>query len=295
MFTDGEKSKVENAEDEVKALYATVDKSKKTSRRIRTMDQSEQSDETSSETSSMRSPVEPERASPSPDVAPLHLPEPEEYRPASGVYEEVEAHSAQVARVDSRGYTEVGKGRVFLPVLEVGYTGTGSINKLRTVLGPEFSSMTGGKVRGVSVPVIPHGRRAVEVVLLNGKEVKFVVDVSATTSQLFGQVISSQSLQETQFFGLAVRIGQSWLQSDALLIYSFHTDRDEVFLDMGSKLAKHAPPGWITSHASFTLFFRVKYYVENVSQLVQPLTRHLYYLQLRKDTMGKVCIVTEYS
>jgi hypothetical protein len=253
----------QNEEDEVKALYATVDKSKKTRRR-------ENRPEQSGVTGSFLVQVEPERASPCPEVVEkplLFSPDPTDYRPASGVYEEIEAHSVQVPRVYSRGYTEVGKSTEFTPVLEVGFSGTGSINKLRNVLGPEFSSMTGGKVGEASVPM-PHGRRAVQVVLLNGKAVEFVVDVSATTSQLFGQVVSSQSLQETHFFGLAVRI-----------------DRDEVFLDMESKLVKYAPKGWVTSHAPLTVFFRVKYYVENVSQLAPPLTRHLYYLQLRKDTM----------
>lgn len=68
----------------------------------------------------------------------------------------------------------------------------------------------------------------------------------------------------------------------------YHADRDDIFLDAGCKLAKYAPPGWAlsTQHTIFTVFFRVKYYVENVSQLLQPLTRHLYYLQLRKDLLG---------
>lgn len=66
-------------------------------------------------------------------------------------------------------------------------------------------------------------------------------------------------------------------------------DRDDIFLDTTSKLVKHAPPHWAqsTHHTSFTVFFRVKHYVENVSQLLQPLTRHLYYLQLRKDLIGQ--------
>ena len=63
-------------------------------------------------------------------------------------------------------------------------------------------------------------------------------------------------------------------------------DRDDIFLDMECKLAKYAPSGWVTGHTAFTVFFRVKFYVENVSQLSQRLTRHLYYLQLRKDIMG---------
>ena len=35
------------------------------------------------------------------------------------------------------------------------------------------------------------------------------------------------------------------------------------------------------------MFFRVKYYVENVNQLQLGHTRHLYYLQLCKDVLGR--------
>ena len=38
---------------------------------------------------------------------------------------------------------------------------------------------------------------------------------------------------------------------------------------------------------NFAVIFRVKYYVENVNQLSLSSTRHLYYLQLRKDILGK--------
>ena len=52
---------------------------------------------------------------------------------------------------------------------------------------------------------------------------------------------------------------------------------------------KYAPPTWAqaSGHASFTVFFRVKFYVENVNQLRDPLTLHLYYLQLRQDLLGQ--------
>ena len=130
-------------------------------------------------------------------------------RPVSGIYEEVEARSVQVPIVDSSGYTEVGGGKVRGSELgyEVGYSGIGSLHKLRTVLGPEFSTMTGGKVNDAPGS-LPEGRRAVKVVLLNGKAVEFVIGVSATTSELFEQVASYQSLRETHVFGLAVRQGQ---------------------------------------------------------------------------------------
>jgi hypothetical protein len=205
---------------------------------------------------------------------PLPLPPPDsDPRPISGIYEEVEARNVQVPIVDSNGYTEVGGGRARGPELgyEVGYSGIGSLHKLRNMLGPEFSTMTGGKVKDISGP-LPEGRCAVKVVLLNGKAVEFVVGVSAATSELFEQVASYQSLRETHVFGLAIR-----------------QDRDDIFLDTECRLVRYAPPGWAhsTHHTPFTVFFRVKYYVENVSQLSQPLTWHLYYLQLRKDLMGK--------
>ena len=70
------------------------------------------------------------------------------------------------------------------------------------------------------------------------------------------------------------------------------TDRDDIFLDLECRLVRYAPPGWAhsTHHIPFTLFFRVKYYVENVRQLSQSFTWHLYYLQLRKDLMGETRI-----
>ena len=231
-------------------------------------------------------------------LLPLPLPD-SDPRPVSGVYEEVEAHSVQVPIVDSSGYTEVGGGRVRGPELgyEVGFSGIGSLYKLRTMLGPEFSTMTGGKVKDAPGS-LPDGRQAVKVVLLNGKAVEFVVGVSAATSELFEQVSSYQSLRETHVFGLAVRQGQLLVSGDWGCDHHCpaSTDRDDIFLDADCRLARYSPPGWAhsTHHVPFTLFFRVKYYVENVNQLSQPLTWHLYYLQLRKDLMGETGIYIQY-
>ena len=38
---------------------------------------------------------------------------------------------------------------------------------------------------------------------------------------------------------------------------------------------------------AFNVFFRVKFYVENINDLKFAQTRHLYYLQLRKDLLGE--------
>ena len=151
---------------------------------------------------------------------PLPPPPPDsDLRPISGIYEEVEARNVQVPIVDSNGYTEVGGGRARGPELgyEVGYSGIGSLHKLRNMLGPEFSTMTGGKVKDISGP-LPEGRCAVKVVLLNGKAVEFVVGVSAATSELFEQVASYQSLRETHVFGLAIRQGECCLFIGIMII-----------------------------------------------------------------------------
>lgn len=39
---------------------------------------------------------------------------------------------------------------------------------------------------------------------------------------------------------------------------------------------------------NFNVFFRVKFYVENINNLKFAQTRHLYYLQLRKDVLGEL-------
>ena len=186
------KRKSLHEEEDVSALYATVDKSKKTRRRAGRADWEEICGELGNERPPLPLPLEEE---------------PTWSNRSSGVYEEVEARSVQV--LDSSGYTEVVRERGFAQSLEVGYSGTGSISKLRNMLGPEFSNMTGSRSEQAS-STLPDGRKAVEVVLLNGKAVEFVVSVSAMVRQLFEQVASSQSLQETHIFGLAVRTGQCY-------------------------------------------------------------------------------------
>ena len=192
------KKRTVTAED-VNALYSTVDKSKKTRRHIGRGDWEEIS-------TSLRA-TEELQPPPLPPRPPVDQ---SESQRASGVYEEVEDHCG-LPVFDSSGYTEVRGERDFSQGLEVGFSGSGSISKLRSVLGPEFSQMTGKDARGPVYPLPAGGRRAVEVVLLNGKRVEFAVWESAVASQLFELVVSSQSLEETHFFGLAVRMGQSRL------------------------------------------------------------------------------------
>ncbi|KAG5280405.1 hypothetical protein AALO_G00088760 [Alosa alosa] len=58
------------------------------------------------------------------------------------------------------------------------------------------------------------------------------------------------------------------------------------FLDSESKLCKVAPESWKrVPTSSFALHFRIKFYVSDITLLLHKLTRHQYYLQLRRDLL----------
>ncbi|KAF7653919.1 hypothetical protein LDENG_00076710 [Lucifuga dentata] len=58
------------------------------------------------------------------------------------------------------------------------------------------------------------------------------------------------------------------------------------FVDNDTKIYKVAPESWKKMPTtSFVLFFRVKFFVNDISLLLHRQTRHQYYLQLRKDLL----------
>lgn len=124
--------------------------------------------------------------------------------------------------------------------------------------------------------VIGEGDKLINVVLLNGERLNVRVQASSTGQDLYNVITEHLGLTETIFFGLMII-----------------KDGEHEFLDFNeklSKLAKFAPHLWkddvsCNSSLVFTIFFRVKYYVENICLLQQQCTRHLYYLQLRKDVL----------
>ena len=102
---------------------------------------------------------------------------------------------------------------------------------------------------------------------------------------LFHQVVGFLSLQEPENFSLAI------------------IDRkEEVFLDPEMPLFKYSPRGWSEKQLEyhkhtrggrmrgrdrkFSVYFRVKFFVENVRLLKSRQTRHLYYLQLKRDLLS---------
>ena len=124
------------------------------------------------------------------------------------------------------------------------------------------------------------------MILLNSRTFVANVDETSLVLDLFQQVVAFLSLQEPENFSLAI------------------IDKEEVFLDPDLPLYKYSPRGWserqLDSHRHvrgrirgrerrFSVYFRVKFFVENVRLLKSRQTRHLYYLQLKRDLLeGRV-------
>ena len=121
------------------------------------------------------------------------------------------------------------------------------------------------------------------MILLNSGKFVANVEENSLVLDLFQQVVAFLSLQEPENFSLAI------------------IDRkEEVFLDPELPLFKYSPRGWNEKqlehkHArgrlrgrdrKFTVYFRVKFFVENVRLLKSRQTKHLYYLQLRRDLLS---------
>ncbi|XP_017360142.1 FERM and PDZ domain-containing protein 2 isoform X4 [Cebus imitator] len=111
------------------------------------------------------------------------------------------------------------------------------------------------------------------VVLLNGQRLEVKCDVESTVGAVFNAVTSFASLEELTYFGLAYMKGKEFF-----------------FLDHETRLCKIAPEGWReqpqkTSTNTFLLFLRIKFFVSHYGLLQHSLTRHQFYLQLRKDIL----------
>nr|XP_021531929.1 FERM and PDZ domain-containing protein 2 isoform X3 [Aotus nancymaae] len=111
------------------------------------------------------------------------------------------------------------------------------------------------------------------VVLLNGQHLEVKCDVESTVGAVFNAVTSFANLEELTYFGLAYMKGKEFF-----------------FLDNETRLCKIAPEGWReqpqkTSTNTFILFLRIKFFVSHYGLLQHSLTRHQFYLQLRKDIL----------
>ncbi|XP_012506712.1 PREDICTED: FERM and PDZ domain-containing protein 2 [Propithecus coquereli] len=115
--------------------------------------------------------------------------------------------------------------------------------------------------------------RDLRVVLLSGQCLEVKCDMASTVGAVFNAVMSFANLGEIAYFGLAYVKGKEFF-----------------FLDSETRLCEIAPEGWReqpqkASVNTFTLFLRIKFFVSHYGLLQHSLTRHQFYLQLRKDIL----------
>uniref|UniRef100_A0A8C7YK97 Uncharacterized protein n=1 Tax=Oryzias sinensis TaxID=183150 RepID=A0A8C7YK97_9TELE len=112
-------------------------------------------------------------------------------------------------------------------------------------------------------------QREVTVVLPNGQYMVVRCDIKSRARDVFDMVVAHANLVEHFYFGL-----------------SFLDDDEYFFLDHETKISKVAPDSWKKGQiSSFVVFLRVKFFVDDISFILHRLTRHQYYLQLRKDIL----------
>ncbi|KAM5271776.1 tyrosine-protein phosphatase non-receptor type 13 [Ctenodactylus gundi] len=156
--------------------------------------------------------------------------------------------------------------------------------KLRNFFGPEFVKMTVEPFISLDLPrsilITKRGknddnRRKVNIMLLSGQRLELTCDTKTLCKDVFDMVVAHIGLVEHHLFALATL-----------------KDNEYFFVDPDLKLTKVAPEGWkdepkkkSKATVNFTLFFRVKFFMDDVSLLQHTLTCHQYYLQLRKDIL----------
>ncbi|XP_066243190.1 tyrosine-protein phosphatase non-receptor type 13 isoform X3 [Saccopteryx leptura] len=155
--------------------------------------------------------------------------------------------------------------------------------KLRNFFGPEFVKMTIEPFISLDLPrsiLTKKGknednRRKVNVMLLNGQRLELTCDTKTICKDVFDMVVAHIGLVEHHLFALATL-----------------KDNEYFFVGSDLKLTKVAPEGWKEepkkknkTAVNFTLFFRIKFFMDDVSLIQHTLTCHQYYLQLRKDIL----------
>ncbi|XP_043935753.1 tyrosine-protein phosphatase non-receptor type 13 isoform X1 [Protopterus annectens] len=166
---------------------------------------------------------------------------------------------------------------------EVALETTLTQRKLKNFFGPEFVKMTSEPSITLELPssiLAKRGksedvRRKVNIILLSGQRLELTSDIKSSCRDVFEMVVAHIGLVEHHLFGLA-----------------YLKENEYFFVDPDAKLVKVAPEGWKDETkkknkipVNFTLFFQVKFFVEDVSLIQHNLTRHQHYLQLRRDIL----------
>lgn len=169
------------------------------------------------------------------------------------------------------------------PLREIAMETTMTQRKLRKFFGPEFEKMTLEPCVSLDLPRSilnkkgknDEARRKVNVILLSGQRLELTCDVKSTCKDVFDMAVAHIGLVEHHLFAFAML-----------------KDTEFFFIDLDQKLSKVAPEGWKEdtkkkgkTGVNFTLYFRVKFFVDDVSLIQHSFTRHQYYLQQRRDIL----------
>uniref|UniRef100_H0XR36 Protein tyrosine phosphatase non-receptor type 13 n=1 Tax=Otolemur garnettii TaxID=30611 RepID=H0XR36_OTOGA len=171
------------------------------------------------------------------------------------------------------------------PLREIALETAMTQRKLRNFFGPEFVKMTIEPFISLDLPrsillqtkkgKSEDNRRKVNVILLSGQRLELTCDTKTICKDVFDMVVAHIGLVEHHLFALATL-----------------KDNEYFFVEPDLKLTKVAPEGWKEEQkkkskatVNFTLFFRIKFFMDDISLIQHTLTCHQYYLQLRKDIL----------
>ncbi|KAM7326610.1 hypothetical protein ACRRTK_015088 [Alexandromys fortis] len=169
------------------------------------------------------------------------------------------------------------------PLREIALETAMTQRKLRNFFGPEFVKMTIEPFISLDLPrsiLNKKGknedhRRKVNIMLLSGQRLELTCDTKTICKDVFDMVVAHIGLVEHHLFALAIL-----------------KENEYFFVDPDLKLTKVAPEGWKEepkkkgkAAVDFTLFFRIKFFLDDVSLIQHNLTCHQYYLQLRRDLL----------
>ncbi|KAM9837391.1 FERM and PDZ domain-containing protein 2 [Aulostomus maculatus] len=159
-----------------------------------------------------------------------------------------------------------------------GFESTMSLNEKKIKdLGPEFIRVLDEPPVVLELPgsiVSKKGKsattqRELSVVMPSGQKIAVKCEVKTRGGDVFDMIVAHSNLMEHFYFGLA-----------------YIDDNEFFFVDNDTKISKVAPDSWKkVPTATFVLFFRVKFFVNDISLLLHKQTRHQYYLQLRRDIL----------
>ncbi|XP_029311434.1 FERM and PDZ domain-containing protein 2 [Cottoperca gobio] len=143
-------------------------------------------------------------------------------------------------------------------------------------MGPEFIRMLDEPMVVLELPgsivskkgKSPTTQREISVLMPNGQSILVKCEVKSRGGDVFDMIVAHSNLVEHFYFGLA-----------------YIDDNEFFFVDNDTKISKVAPDSWKkVPTTTFVLFFRVKFFVNDISHLHKQ-TRHQYYLQLRRDLL----------